>query len=564
MDKKYLLMFLALFLMIVTVSCSFAEDSNVTAEDSLLTSPTPEYVDSAEDVYYDGPDEPLFVGTEYSLDNDLEGDELATDDSEENMTDDIVSDLPADELLDIAVDSSLDDTLGIQQLTLNDITAKKVTQNMKITGKVIDFDGTGIADSNITISIGAEVYGYNTFKSFEETTVQTDSEGVYKYTYKPKAAGEYNITVTSTEIHQTAFTNAYLQPKATNVTMDPIRQIYVGEKLNITGRLTDTSGNVLKSKGVGILIGGIPYGNYSYERYIKEYTRTDENGTFSYVYKPTLAGYTEVMVFYPGYYDYEFGYTQSSIYVLPKATKVNLNPISEVERGENLTITGNVTDKDNNPIRNKSVGLLIYGQKTYTRTDDTGSFTFNYTARYAGTVNATVYCLGYHRYGFSRNDTVLKITGNNSDLLDFPIDTSMIPGKPDLRFSVKWWSNETVYLDPYCYEPNSSIAGFSYSRNTTNGGIYEKDNCTSELEQVAIQNVYYNSKSLMTPGTYTFKVKKYNGEIPTIGFICEIEFDNHTYRYTYNQPLYLNDIIEVAKVTLNKGMFSINDTIPRI
>ena len=66
----------------------------------------------------------------------------------------------------------------------------------------------------------------------------------------------------------------------------------------------------------------------------------------------------------------------------------------------------------------------------------------------------------------------------------------------------------------------------------------------------------------MTPGTYTFKVRDCDGWSSNNGFISEIEFDNKTYSYEYKQKIGYNKFVEVAKVTLSDGEFTISHTLP--
>ena len=91
----------------------------------------------------------------------------------------------------------------------------------------------------------------------------------------------------------------------------------VGQSINITGRLTDRDGKILRYTGVGVLIEEIPYGDSKIQRCVKEYTRTDNDGYYSYEYKTTLAGKFYITTYYPGYHYYGFNYSKMNYTFIP-------------------------------------------------------------------------------------------------------------------------------------------------------------------------------------------------------------------------------------------------------
>ena len=160
--------------------------------------------------------------------------------------------------------------------------------------------------------------------------------------------------------------------------MNPLENTDVDKNITITGRLTDIDGNVLRYTGVGVLLTCTSYGDNYTTQYLKEYTRTDKDGYYTYIYTPKTGGSLDVCVYYPGYHYYRYNKTTSHIWVMPKSTIVTIDPI-DLSHHEKVTVTGKLTDADGRTLRNTSVGVLIDGKnKTYYKTNSKGIYSFEY------------------------------------------------------------------------------------------------------------------------------------------------------------------------------------------
>lgn len=683
MKKKYLFMFLALFIMVISISCTFAEDA-------------------------DG----AVVGT-----------------------------------------TNMEQTGNSGSITLDEISEANVENSIVITGKVTDESGTALGDSDVNLNITSRAYGDEEYLPVASESVKTDNEGVYSYSYMPTTGGQLNITATNNAIQGFANTSIFVEPKSTIVTINTSKSINIGESFNITGRLTDNDGNALRYTSIGVLVRGTPYGDENYSQFSKEYTKTDEEGYYTYIYTPNLSGRFDISTYYPGYHLYRFNRTDLSVRVIPKSTKVIINPVDDINLTESVTINGTLTDGDNNPLRYTSVGIILdydYDNKTYVRTDENGFYSYNYTPKYLGYHDICVYYPGYHNYAFSQSwmwfydgketllalnpiqnisygesievsgrltyeennplrytsiyfeydsennwdDTYLRtddngyfsyvfkpenvgnysfylsfsgtdiynyadnyttvtvfgketkitlnpigtikygekatvsgrltdednnpisnatiyistsytyddvLTDNDGkysytfkpsangtayvryegyqiyypsstykkyvvyyDLNDFAnmsIDKSLIKYyNPVLRFSTQWYSpGDFADIDSYCFEPNNTVCPDFPEADT---GVVLFNDYVGNSNPVATEHIIYISKNLMTPGTYTFKVRDCDGWSSNNGFISEIEFDNKTYSYEYKQKIGYNKFVEVAKVTLSDGEFTISHTLP--
>ena len=336
---------------------------------------------------------------------------------------------------------SNDDTSDFSSITLDGISQANVDENITITGKVTDKKGNVLSDSDVSLFLTKKGYGESEYEIIASDIIKTDNEGVYKYSYSSEIGGQLNITVKSNDITKENHTSIFIAPKSTIVTMNNVSDCNVEDNIQITGRLTDNDGKALKYTGVGVLVSGVGYGDFmswsnlndNYINYVKEYTRTNENGEYTYVYTPKIGGSLDICVYYPGYHYYRFNRTDSHIWVMPKATKVTINPVDNSTKNE-VEISGTLTDVDENPLRYTSVGIYDGRKKIYVKTDSLGNYNYTYKPL-SGKNSITVYYPGYHYYRFNETKTEFIIVGRQSNLIVSPIidtyvgDTIKIKGK---------------------------------------------------------------------------------------------------------------------------------------
>lgn len=313
-----------------------------------------------------------------------------------------------------AVDNvtTLDQSASVSQesdIALEKINQVNVDNSVSIKGNVTDNNGQAIKNTDVNISLTRLGYGDNEYLPVASEIIKTDENGVYNYSYKSDIGGQLNITVFNKDINKGVNTSVFIAPKSTNVSMTDLEDIDLGDAVNITGKLTDCDGNVLRYTGVGVLISGKGYGEKNITQYVKEYVKTDKDGNYNYLYKPVVGGSLDVCVYYGGYHYYRFNQSTSHLWVMPKSTKVSLNEIQKTG-DEIFTISGRLTDVNDKPLRNTSVGLLFNGgEKVYVKTDLSGNFTYDYIPKYTGITRVTAYYPGYQVYRFNKTETVLDV-----------------------------------------------------------------------------------------------------------------------------------------------------------
>ena len=132
-----------------------------------------------------------------------------------------------------------------------------------------------------------------------------------------------------------------------------------------------------------------------------------------------------------------------------------------------------------------------------------------------------------------------------------------------LRFSIQWNENGTdnCDLDAHCIEPNGREIYFGTYRKPS------KSPLSGQLDvdiidpngYVAVENITWDDKNRMQPGTYKFFVHQYSGSTKN-GFRAEVEFDGEIHSFEYNHRVSVGECVQVAEVVLDhNGNFTIKE-----
>lgn len=134
-----------------------------------------------------------------------------------------------------------------------------------------------------------------------------------------------------------------------------------------------------------------------------------------------------------------------------------------------------------------------------------------------------------------------------------------------LRFSIQWNENGTdnCDLDAHCIEPDGWEIFFGSYRKphkSPSSGQLDVD-IIEPNGYVAVENITWDDKNRMQPGTYKFFVHQYSGSAKN-GFRAEVEFDGEIHSFEYNHRVSVGECIQVAEVVLdNDGNFTIKEMI---
>ncbi len=290
-------------------------------------------------------------------------------------------------------------------LTLNLVAEKYYSdEEILISGVLTDVDNNPL--SNKTIIINIDKYDHFAFGNPFTTTVLTDEDGFYNYTFIPDTLGHHRIftesysdilyskssNYTTTNIVDSNYKEAVL-------TLDPIfSRLFLGNKLIISGNLTDTDNNPLADKTIKLDIRGgeSDYGIYSYDFNVT----TDENGRYIYQHSLDDEGAMHIKAYFENdnTYGYADAFSISDVGFLEVI--ISMDPTeSTVNLGDNIIISGNLTDLNNITLENEE----LYACFTYENgeesvienitTDDNGRYGLSYTPKSPG--NLTIEILSH-------------------------------------------------------------------------------------------------------------------------------------------------------------------------
>lgn len=129
----------------------------------------------------------------------------------------------------------------------------------------------------------------------------------------------------------------------------------------------------------------------------------------------------------------------------------------------------------------------------------------------------------------------------------------------DLRFSIQWNDTEEYDgndLDAHCITPGTHI----YFRNKVDyesRGNLDIDIINPVLNEPAVENITFPTRSEMPDGVYTFCTHCFTFRGGRGGFRAQIEFDNQVFNYDYSQAMRQDEIVKVAEVTKTGDTFTI-------
>ncbi len=275
----------------------------------------------------------------------------------------------------VYIDNMLNDTI----VPIDDITiGKTFTGNIQINLRNIYNDL--VRNGTMTLHI------YNSTTHVDKTFTASVKDGVATFSAETLDYGLDTVDVTYTTLskhYQSAKTSFNLNvsedvdKQHTNITIDPIADMYVNTTTTITVHVTNTTGAKVNVGQVNITIDGVIHT-----------VDLSNDGSASYKYKATSAGIKSVTAIYLGNTTYYQSLQNSTTFNVNKmATYITIDDIKTIDYGEStvITVKVKVNDANGNPVPSGSVTLKIDGQ-TYTCTVENGQATLDYTPSRAGTI----------------------------------------------------------------------------------------------------------------------------------------------------------------------------------
>ena len=372
-------------------------------------------------------------------------------------------------------------------ITINPIVNAQTNTDITISGTLTKANGQTLPATNVSLTVN----GY-------ESQVETDSNGIYTYTYNATKSGTSTVTV---GYAGNEYYNSYTTTLKFNVTgkenvvvtIDPISNTQTNSNITITGKFMKVYGPVLSNSNVKLTINGVT-----------TYVKTDSKGVYTYTYNATKSGTNTVTAGYGGSGNYNPYSTTTTFNATGKENViVTVDPIGNVETNSIITITGTFKRASGSVLANSNVRLNINGVTYYAKTNSKGVYTFTYNVTKSG-INTLV-----AGYGGSGNYNPYSTT---------------------VKFNATGKENVIVTIDP--------IGNTKKNTNVTISGTFKR----------ACGNVLANSKVKLTVNgvttyvktnskgvyTYTYNATKSGTNTVTAGYGGSNNYNSYTTTTKFN------------------------------
>ena len=239
-------------------------------------------------------------------------------------------------------------------------------------------------------------------------TIKADENGNFNYTYKMNKTGtnDINIIFNGNNTHQK--TSLSIKPEVINkktnkiqtkIIVNPIKPTRIGDKTTITGTLTDNKDNPLPNTQLKILTDNS-----------QKTIKTNNEGNFTTKLK-TNKKQRSITIQYQGNNTYQKTTTTTNIQIKKIESKIIMEPIEKVIKGEEVCLNGTLATLNNNIIPNVQIKILINNSPKTLKIDDNGKFSFTYKMNRVGINDIDVIFNGnntYDKCNFSMKLEVFK------------------------------------------------------------------------------------------------------------------------------------------------------------
>ncbi|WP_323736119.1 Ig-like domain repeat protein [Methanosphaera sp. ISO3-F5] len=289
----------------------------------------------------------------------------------------------------------------------------QVGENAVITGNLADNRGNKISDAYIEISINDKLV----------TTVRTDEDGAFRYTYNTTEAGEnipvnavyrgddtrYDPTSNTTKFSVTKKTIYTINVSAENITYGDIETIIISLP-------SDANDNV----------------NINIPDYIADTVKA-ENGRAVYIigaYNISAGEYNVTVTYSDDKYATK---TNTTIFKVTKsATTLTVNVTSPVKAGQSTLITGTLVDATGKPVSGEKVEVKVDNKLVASPvTNAYGKYTITFNDTIVGTHNVGASYNGNNNYMNSTAATTLTVEKLNTKITidtikDVPVTENVV------------------------------------------------------------------------------------------------------------------------------------------
>ena len=281
-----------------------------------------------------------------------------------------------------------------------------------------DFNSTATITGKVTSNLPElDVNEMNvTVENEEPFKVTLNEDGTFSFEVPEEYAGDYDVTAQVNDAIETI--TLHFDQAESGITAEADKDhTFVNDQVTISGTLTNIDSNVpINGANITITINGTP---------INAVIVTDDDGKFSYTYKPVSTGNLSIVVSFEGDSNYPGCSIDEPIMVEVTEgieTELTVDPITDAKVGEPTTISGKLTDTEGNPIAGETVTITINGKDQNVTTDDEGKYSLEYTPE-TNETNVTVSYPGNNEY-LPANNVTTTINADKRSLQIIIINTN--------------------------------------------------------------------------------------------------------------------------------------------
>ncbi|WP_292474989.1 Ig-like domain-containing protein, partial [Methanosphaera sp.] len=256
-------------------------------------------------------------------------------------------------------------------ITIDPIDDTLVGDDVTVSGSLCDENGKAVSGADVTVSVDGV-----------KQTVQTDKNGKYTATFPTDSVGTKDVKVeyAGNEKYDSAKEDAKANvlPNNGTLSLELPTDAVVGEPTSINGTLTNQDGKAVPNTPVNVTVNGKVYS-----------TTTDENGKFTVPVDNVVAGTNNIKVS-AGNENITVKDVEDTFNADKQNSILTIDPISDAKMGDNVTITGKLTDERGNPISDSVVTITVNGEEFNVTTDSEGKYELPLTNAKNGLNNVSV------------------------------------------------------------------------------------------------------------------------------------------------------------------------------
>ena len=283
-------------------------------------------------------------------------------------------------------------------ITINNKKTVIVGENITISGVVYDELGEVVANTVVDIKVGDDLI----------KNVSVSKDGTFSVKYYLNNIGTYKITViynndTTGYISSTNTSSVKVNKRSTNITISNKKSVTIGDKITITGVLSDELGETIPNTKLTIRIN---------ENFIDDNLTVDEKGNYKFSYKTTTTGTNTIKISYAGSKDYYLASTNTSSFKVSQRklkTVLTINTKDEVLVNTKVNITGKLIDEKKNPVAKADIILTVDGVSKTVKTDSNGNYVLEYKPTTSGKKQIKAKFAGDESYNSTSNSTTMIV-----------------------------------------------------------------------------------------------------------------------------------------------------------